>query len=168
MNDTQLDLLSLARVAAQTGKIEGRRAVLRLTRKYEGTELGQHLAMVCRQVGVPLVAAPGVVSESVLDGPRVLKASEVMDRLVVLACGEEARLKDYRVAFDFALADFGPKVVRGQLALLLQKGETEAASALAELIEGDERKSYADVGRKFIRQLAEHKPSGQACEKDAR
>lgn len=150
LNELQLDMLALARVAAQAGKLDGRRAVMRLTRKYDGSELGQQLALLCRQVGIPVVATPEV-AESSLDGPQVLKATEVMDRLVVLACGEEERLKDYRLAFDMVLADFGPKVVRGQLELLVTKGEPEAARALAELVSVDERRSYADVGKRFLR-----------------
>lgn len=158
LNETQLDLLALARVAAQAGKLDGRRAVLRLTRKHEGTELGQQLALLCRQVGIPIIAMPEV-AESSLDEPHVLKATEVMDRLVVLACGEEERLKDYRLAFDMVLADFGPKVVRTQLEVLTSKGETEAARALAELVEADQRKSYSDVGRRFLRlHMAQERP----------
>ena len=151
MSDLQLDLLALAKVAAETGKIEARRVVLQFNRKHAGSEFGQHIAAICRANGIPVEAGPVDNEPSGLDDPRVLKASEVMDRLVSLACGDESRLGDYRVAFDFALADFGAKTVRNQLELLERMGETGAVIALAELVAGDPRKTYAEVGNRFIR-----------------
>ncbi|MBK6616160.1 hypothetical protein [Ottowia sp.] len=160
MNDTQLDLLALARTAAKTGQLDARRAVLKLTRKHAGTELGQHLGLVCREAGIPVPAPPSAGEPSVMDSPHVLKASEVMDRLVVLASGDSARLSDYRLAFDFILGDFGAKVVKQQLEILVGRGAIEAAEAIAELVAQDERKSYAVVGRRFMVSLAKTTSSG--------
>lgn len=154
MNDAQLDLLALARTAAKTGQLDARRAVLKLTRKHAGTELGQHLGVVCREAGIPVPAPPSAGEPSMMDSAHVLKASEVMDRLAVLAGGDSARLSDYRLAFDFVLGDFGAKVVKRQLDLLIDRGALEAAEAIAELVAQDERRSYAVVGRRFMLTLA--------------
>lgn len=153
LNEIELDLLDMARHAAASGLKEGRRAVMQLTRKHRLSELGDQLRNVCLQRGIPVEAEEQRPGDELMQSEGVLKARETMDLLYVIARGDSGKLKGFRVALDYALSDFGAKQVLGQLNLLMQQGEAEAARAIAVYVSVDERKSYASVGRSFLRGL---------------
>jgi len=153
LNEIELDLLDMARHAAGSAQRDARRAVMMLARKHRLSELGDQLRNVCLQSGIPVEAEEQRPGDDLMQSQGVLKARETMGLLCVIARGDCGKLKGFRVALDYALSDFGAKQVLGQLNLLVQQGETEAARAIAVYVSVDERKSYASVGRTFLKGL---------------
>lgn len=151
VNALELDLLGLARSAAGSGNGELRRAVMLLARKRRASELGDQLRSVCLEHGIPVEAS--AAHDSQIQSPEVLRAKETLDGLIVLAQGDSEKLQDYRVALDFVLGDFGAKIARGQLGLLLRKGDLEAAITIANFMSQDARKTYASAGRQFLKDV---------------
>lgn len=150
MNELELDLLRLARVAASSGSGPGRKSVMMMARKYAGTALGSQLRSVCAENRIPLEVDTIVCAPEEVESPELLRARETMDVLRVLAKGDENRLQDFKLAMDFALGDFGAKFAHGQLLLLVKKGERQAADAIAAFLATDRRKTYAEAGRRFV------------------
>lgn len=120
-----------------------------LARKHRESELGDQLRSVCLEHRIPVEAS--VAYDSQIQSPEVLRAKETLDSLTVLAQGDTEKLQDYRVALDFVLGDFGAKYARGQLGLLLRKGDRDAAIAIASFMSQDARKTYASAGRQFLK-----------------
>lgn len=120
-----------------------------LARKHRESELGDQLRSLCVEHRIPVEAS--AAHDSQLQSPEVLRAQETLDSLIVLAKGDSEKLQDYRVALDFVLGDFGARIARGQLGLLLRKGDREAAMAIASFMSLDARKTYASAGRQFLK-----------------
>ncbi len=150
VNELELDLLRLARVAASSGAGPGRRSVMLMARKYAGTDLGAQLRSVCAENRIPLEVDRVAAADDEVESQELLRARETMDVLRVLAKGDQNRLQDFKLAMDFALGDFGARFAHGQLLLLVKKGEREAADAIAAFLATDKRKTYADAGRRFV------------------